>query len=188
MIFLVRFNLYPLARFFNDREGKTEKASSHRQPAIWTSGPVLIGQHHYPHHHHHCTVITPCYSEPDIHDRHSLVSQHLVNSSGGGSRVGSSRASSRSSQAHSQVKVKSISQAHSQVAHCHVALCYLDGEMIDIQMEISAAVAFVVLLTMLFYIRSFPCLLLRSSELCLSCSPATPRFASECDKYSNIFA
>ena len=35
------------ARFFNDREGKTDgaqKGSSHRQPPIWNSGPVLIGR------------------------------------------------------------------------------------------------------------------------------------------------
>ena len=92
------------ARFFNDREGKTDgaqKGSSHRQPPIWNSGPVLIGRI--------LTIITVAlimfclYAEPDIHERHSLVSQHLVNSSGGGSRVGSSRASSRSSHAHSQV-------------------------------------------------------------------------------------
>ena len=56
-----------------------------------------------PYHYHRRLDNVLSYSEPDIHDRHSLVSQHLVNSSGGGSRVGSSRASSRSSHAHSQV-------------------------------------------------------------------------------------
>ena len=50
------------ARFFNDREGKTEKASSHRQPPIWTSGPVLIGHHHCPHH--------PLHHQDHRHHRH----------------------------------------------------------------------------------------------------------------------
>ena len=123
------------ARFFNDREGKTEKASSHRQPPIWTSGPVLIGHHHYPAIAFNIVFLTITIivtivivmafsSEPDIHDRHSLVSQHLVNSSGGGSRVGSSRASSRSSHAHSQVKVKSINcGSNSPSKSDHTLLC-----------------------------------------------------------------
>ena len=66
-------------------------------------------------------IVTTCYLEPDIHDRHSLVSQHLVNSSGGGSRVGSSRASSRSSHAHSQViSISRVGLSRSSHAHSQV--------------------------------------------------------------------